>query len=479
MGSTFGGLEIGSRALTASQLALDVIGQNTANVGTAGYSRQVVNLEETDPYGGPGVDTLKPAQLGTGVSVASVTRVRDNYLDKQTFSATSDQSAANSLQQTIGRVESAYGEPSTTGISSQLTAFFNSFSDLSATPDSAAIRSTVLNQGQALVSAFHTVSGALAQIAPDIQSQVKADIGKINDLAGQIAGLNKQIGASLAEGEQPNDLEDKRTGLIGQLSGLVGVQVLDGKNSQTNQPSGQVEINVGGYLLVQDGVASALPATVATQGGQPAVQTASGLTIPLQGGEVSGLLQASRLLSGYQSDLDTLANTVVTTVNGVHSAGAGLDGVTGRAFFSGTGAAGIAISSDVASNPNAIAAASAPPAGGIVAPGNGDVARALAALGTQLAIGQSTLNQYYAAKVAGVGADAQRFQTEADTQGKIVAQLQNQQSSVSGVNLDEELTKLLQFQRTYQAAARIINAQDSVLDLIINGIGGTAATTAG
>src|SRR5579862_9128003 len=97
MASTFGGLEIGARALTASQIALNVTGQNTANVGTPGYSRQVVNLEETDPYGGPGISTGKPSQLGTGVSVASVTRVRDDFLDKQTFAANSDQGTLNTL----------------------------------------------------------------------------------------------------------------------------------------------------------------------------------------------------------------------------------------------------------------------------------------------------------------------------------------------------------------------------------------------
>ncbi len=475
MSSTFAGLEIGRRALSANQLALNVIGQNTANVGTAGYSRQVAVLDETDPTGGPGVDSGRPAQLGTGVSVASVDRVRDDYLDKRIYSANADQGALNSLRDTLTSVENAYGEPSTTGVGSHLTAFFNSFSTLASTPESDAVRSTVLNQAQSLVAAFHTVSGSLSQITPELQSKIKADVGSINDLSSQIAALNKQIGASIQDNQQPNDLLDKRTALIGTLSGLVAIQVIDGRNAETNQPSGQVQINVGGYSLVQDDTASTLPATYTADNGQPALQTKDGQKIPLKGGELAGLVQATSLVKGYQSDLDTLATNVISAVNVRHAAGAGLDGVTGRNFLTGTGATDIGIAPEIANNLGAIAASAAPAADAAVAVGNGDNARSLAALASQPLIGQSSLNQFYNAKVAAVGADSQRFKAQADTQSKAVTQLQNQQSAVSGVNLDEELTKLLQFQRAYQAAARIINAQDDVINRIINGLGAAAS----
>ena len=402
MASTFGGLEIGARALTASQIALNVTGQNTANVGTPGYSRQVVNLEETDPYGGPGINTSKPSPLGTGVSVASITRVRDDFLDKQTFSANADQGALNTLSDIAGRVESVYGEPSTDGLGSQLTAFFNSFSDLASTPDSGAARSTVINSAQSVIDAFHTVSSGLSALNPELQSRITADVGSVNDLAAQIAALNQQIGPAVQNGDQPNDLLDKRTALIGQLSSLAGVQVIDGKNGQTGQPSGQVEINIGGFSLVQDGSSNALPATVSTVNGQPALTTAGGQNIPLKSGELSGLIRATSLIKGYQSGLDTLAANVISSVNTLHAAGAGLDGVTGRNFFTGTGAADIGLSPQIAGNTDAIAAATAPAPGASVAPGNGDNATALAALVSQPVIGSASLNQFYNAQIAGI-----------------------------------------------------------------------------
>jgi flagellar hook-associated protein 1 len=470
MSSTFFGLEIGRRALSADQLALTVVGQNTANVGTPGYSRQVANLEDTDPYGAP-ADTGKPGQLGTGVTVASITRVRDDFLDTRLNTANADQGSLNDLRDVLAKVENAYGEPSTTGIGANLNALFSSFSDLASTPESGAVRATVLSQAQSLVAAFHAVSGSLSRIPTDINSQITSKVGQANDLAVQIAALNKQIGLSVQSGEQPNDLLDKRTALIGQLSGLVDVQVINSRNPDTNQPTGEVQIDVGGFALVQDDSSAKLPTTTSTANGQVGLVTANGVPIPLRGGEIAGLIKATTLVGGYQSDLDKLASNLISSVNALHSAGAGLDGGTGRDFFSGTGAGDISVAAAVANNPSAIAAAAPPVPPATVAPGNGDIARSLSQLSSQPVIGSASLDQFFNTAVAGIGADSQNFQTQADNQAKIVRQIQTQQSSVSGVNLDEELTKLLQYQRSYQAAARIVNVQDDVLNQIINGLG--------
>ena len=188
------------------------------------------------------------------------------------------------------------------------------------------------------------------------------------------------------------------------------------------------------------------------------------------------------MYKSYRSDLDTLAYNVVNATNQRHQAGSGLDGSTNNAFFgalsSATGAAAaISIDSGVASNPDKIAAAAAPVPPATFAPGNGDNARSLAGLTSAQVIGSFSLDSFYNAKVAIVGADSQTFQQQSDNQDKVVAQLKNQQSSVSGVNLDEELTHMLQYQRAYQAAARVLNMADSFLNQIINGLGAGSAPT--
>ncbi len=471
MSSTFFGLEIGKRALDASQLALNVVGQNTANVNTPGYSRQVVQFTATDPFTPPDFEHGHPGNLGTGVTISAVNRIRDAFTDKRVFGANAEQGSLGNLSDILSRVESAYNEPSDSGLGHLASNFFHSFADLSANPESGAIRATVRNQAETLVGAFHSVSTALDQIGPDITAKVAVKIGDANTLAGQIATLNNQIRTAIGAGDQPNDLLDKRGALINTLSGIVDVQVTDGRNAQTGKPNGEVEINVGGYALVQGDQSSPLPTTVTTTNGAIGLTTPSGDTIPLRGGEVYGLAKASALVAGYKSDLNTLASSFISAVNTQHATGYGLDGVTGRAFFSGTDAQSISVDSVIKTDLNAIAAASAPIPPATFAAGNGDNARALAALDSAPVINGFSLNAYYNAGVARIGADSRSAQTAGQNQEKVLSQLQAQQASVSGVSLDEELTRMLQYQRTYQAASRVINVMDDIVGRIINNLG--------
>lgn len=483
MSSTFFGLELGFRSLTASQTELAVISNNTANINTPGYSRQVVNLTETDPYTTPTGSRTTPGQLGTGVTVSSITRVRDQFVDQRVWAGNADQGALANLKDTIGQVESAYNEPGASGLSQQITNFFNSFSDLSANPSSLAIRSTVLNTAVSLTNQFHSVSAALSQVGPQITDKINVKVNDINTLAQQIAALNGQIRLSVAAGDNPNDLQDKRSALLDQLSGLADIQVVNTTNAQTQTTSGSVNIYIGGYALVQDSTSNTLPSTVTTANNEIGLVTKDGVTIPLRSGEVYGLIKAATLVQGYQKDLDTVASSLVTAVNNIHQNGYALDGTTNNNFFTtppanGPGAAAsISVDPALAANLNKIAAATPPTPPNPINPGNGDNARQIAALVSAPVINGFSIDAYYNSRVALIGSDSQTFQAQAQNQDKVVSQLKNQQSSVSGVNLDEELTHMLQYQRTYQAAARFINVADSFLNAVINGLGAGSAPT--
>lgn len=482
MTSTFFGVEIGSRALGASQTALEVVGNNISNVNTPGYSRQVVTLDETTPYTTIDASPTRTGQLGTGVTVAGINRVRDQFLDQRVWTANSQQGALSSLKDIVGQVETAYGEPSTTGIGAQLTNLFNTFSTLSAIPESGGVRATVVNQAQTLVSAFHNVSATLNTLTPQITSKIGVTINSINQIAGQVADLNRQIGLGVASGQTPNDLQDQRQQLVNQLSAFVDVTVTNQSNPQTKQPTGEININIGGFALVQNDSTNALPATVSAVGNAIGLTTKLGTTVPLQGGTLYGLIKATTLVTGYQTDLDTLAYNVVNATNAIHKTGYALDGTTNNAFFaplvSAPGAASaIAVDPGILNNPDKIAAATAPAPPATFAPGNGDNASAIATLVSAPIIGNFSLDSFYNAKVAGVGSDSQTYQKQSDNQGAVVTQLTNQQSSVSGVNLDEELTNMLQYQRLYQAAARVLNMADSFINQIINGLGAGSSPT--
>ena len=470
MPSTFYGMEIGRRSLSASQMALNVVSHNTSNVNTPGYSRQTIALSASDPFTYPSMNSEQLGQLGTGVNIESVNRIRDQFLDQRIYAGNSTQGALNHLTDILGRVEQVYFEPGVTGVGQLMTDLFHSFSDLSANPESAATRATVRNKAQALVTAFHQIDTTLQQVSPEVQSKVTDKANEVTGLAAQIAGLNKQIRTATAMGEHPNDLMDQRGTLIDKLSTIVDVQTVPVKQSDTGRDTGEINVLVNGFALVQNDTSSTFPATTTTQGGI-GLLTESGDTIPLRGGEIYGLIQARTHVEGYRKDLDTLASNLVTSVNTLHESGYGLDGATGRSFFAGTSAADINLDVTVQEDLNAIAAASQPHTGVAFAPGNGDNARALSRLANASVIGSLTLSQFYSGNVATVGADQRGYSLQADNQGKVLESLKSQQAAVSGVSLDEELTNMLQYQRTYQASARIITVMDDTLDRIINGMG--------
>ncbi len=475
MTSTFFGLQLGYSGLMANQTALDVVSNNTTNVNTPGYTRQVVNFTEGSPYTVPGTGSPTLGQLGTGVNISSVSQVKDQYLNQQVWAAGSNLSSSNSLSSSLSQVESAFGEPSSTGIGAQMTNFFNSFSSLSTNPQDSGLRTTVVDTAVSLTTEFHTVSSNLAALTPQITNQTNSAISQVNTLASQIADLNAQVKLAVTNGNSPNDLMDKRGQLITQLSSLVNVQPINATDPVTGKSTGAINLNVGGFSLVQDGVATPLPSTVTSLDGQSGLMTSTGTFIPIQSGQLSGLLQAGTLVSGYQSQLDTLAYNFATSVNSIHQTGAALDGTTGHLFFTvpppspGTGAAAaINVDPGIISNPNNIAAATMPVPPATPAPGNGDNATAISQLASTTVINGQSLSDYYNGLIAKIGADSQVSQQQVTTQTAVVTQLQNQQSSVSGVNMDEELTKMLQYQRSYQAAAKLVSVADSFLDTIIN-----------
>lgn len=472
MPSTFYGMEIGRRALNASQMALNVVSHNTSNVNTPGYSRQVVAFSASDPYNVPNINNGKPGQLGTGVNIDSVNRVRDIYLDARISSATSTQGALSQLNDILGRVEQLYFEPGVTGVGQLMTDFFHAFSDLASNPESTATRATVRNRAQSLINGFHQIDTTLQQIAPEVETKISDKAKEVSQIAAQIAGLNKQIRTSAAMGEHPNDLMDQRGALINRLSGLVDVQTVPVTDSKTGQQNGELNVLVNGYVLVQNDASATLPATITTQGGV-GLLTESGDTIPLRGGEIYGLIQAKTHVEGYIKDIDTLASNFITAVNTTHNAGYGLDGNTGRNFFAGTGAGDISLDVTIQEDLNAIAASAPPPPGEKFAPGNGDAARTISRLINTPVIGNLSLNEFYSGNVAQIGADKRGYGLESDNQGKVLEALKSQQSAVSGVSLDEELTNMLQYQRTYQAAARVITIMDDAIDRVINGMGAT------
>ena len=345
MPGTFFGIEIGRTGLAAAQIGQDVTGHNIANAGTEGYSVQSVDLVATDMIASDDHRTLPVGEaLGTGVAVSRIQRARDQFLDTQVRGATSGQSYQSTLQGALNQVDAAFGEPSSTGLNSALSAFFNGFHDLSNNPDDLGVRATTIQKGDALAQVFQGVQQRLTSLGATLTQHIASDVKDLNAYGAQLAGLNISIRQESAAGHPVNGLLDQRDLLLDKVSGLANI------TTQANA-DGTVNVVIGSQALVVGTDAYAV-----TQGSL----TASG---DLKQGELAGLIEGQAEVGGYQAKLDALAASLTAQVNAAHRGGAGLDGTTGLDFFTATPgkeASTIAVNPVLESHPEQLAAAALP-----------------------------------------------------------------------------------------------------------------------
>lgn len=237
MSGLFGTFNIAKSGLFAQQEALNVTSHNIANASTDGYTRQKVNLVTTTPE-----NSLGAGQIGTGVQVASITRVKDDFLDYQTRVENGTQGLYTSKNQFLSQVESVINEPSDTGISSLIGKFYNSFQQLSKSPSDSASKQVVAQQSLALTDELNHTYNELDTIKTNAQSTINSTVTDVNSLLSQISSINQQIVQVNVSGQQPNDLLDSRDKLLNELSSDLGMNVdktnFDGINVTTNVSSG-------------------------------------------------------------------------------------------------------------------------------------------------------------------------------------------------------------------------------------------------
>ncbi len=220
----------------------------------------------------------------------------------------------------------------------------------------------------------------------------------------------------------------------------------------------------------------------------PAALTPVNATVNPLGGQIGANVQMRDVVlggpTGLLASLNTLAQQIALTVNSLHATGYDLTGATGNPFFNASGppyntaasvanvtAANIGVTAGITSNAQLIAAAGAPNA-----VGDGAIAQSIANISG--AVGAATdplpnvsIEQGYEGIISNLGANAQQAHDSNNNQTVVMTTLTNQRQSISGVNQDEQMTLLVEFQNSYSAAARIVTTVDSMLDTIINHMG--------
>jgi flagellar hook-associated protein 1 FlgK len=429
---SFTGLQTALSGLEASQAAINTTGENISNANTPGYTRQVVNTVESGSLTIPALSQQGGgANLGTGVSIANISRIRDQFLDIQYRAQNTQTSNANTNSSELQQVQTAVNEPSAAGLQSIMSQFWGAWSSLASDPSAGSpARQTVIDAGQTLAQTFNSVSQQMTTVQSQAAQQyatLTGSNGQVQQDSSQIATLNSQIVQATQAGQTPNALLDQRDNLLDDLSGLAQISV-------TNQSDGSVTVNFGDAATpLVNGSTVTWPQTLTTAAGG-------------QLGALLNLSSSTGPIGQLQSALDNVANQVISSVNALQPS---------SPFFSGTSASTIAVSATESSIQTSSSSTS-----------GADLAQGIASLSGGAA------DQAYSGFVTQVGDGVQAAENTQSTAQAVLTAVSNQRQSVSGVSLDQEMTNLIQYQQAYQASARVMNAINSTLTTLMSAVGG-------
>lgn len=306
-------LFIGQSALAASQLALQVTGNNIANVGSAGYSRQTVNLSPTR-----GSQFSSTVFVGRGVSVADVRRAVDPALQTRLRNALSDEQSALIDRSVQAQLESILNELSGADLSTELGKFFNAFSDLANNPASTVNRASVVEQGAGLASFIRNQRADLMRTRTQIDDQLRTDVSRAGTLLDQIANLNLQVVSAELGGGTDGSLRDQRDQLVSELAGMLEISVIE-------QDSGSIDVLVGSTPIVLGSTSRGLRFDLRTVDGALEARVlvdSTGESLKIESGSIGGrLAERGATIDQTIDDLDRVATNLIFEVNKLHTSG--------------------------------------------------------------------------------------------------------------------------------------------------------------
>ena len=325
-------LNIATSGLLGMQKALATTGHNIANVGTDGYSRQVLTFESREPEGGAS------GFVGSGVRASDIARQYDNFLGKELRDNTSAANHFEAFALMSGRLNDLLAAEDR-GLSNQFDNFFSSLQDVANNPSGAPERQVFLGEAQALTGQFKQLDSALALFNDQVNVRLESMVQEINSLAESVALVNSKIDSARSQsaGQAPNDLLDKRDLMIQKISEYVGVTVSEQANGSLNVLIGTGQPLVVGtrFETLNVGPGRFDPLNVEIEF-QPAAGSSVSISDSISGGVMQGLLRfRDETLNGVRQELGLLAVGVGETFNAQQKLGLDLNGNPGADFFKG------------------------------------------------------------------------------------------------------------------------------------------------
>jgi flagellar hook-associated protein 1 FlgK len=310
--------------LQASQNALRTAGHNISNANTAGYSRQEVNYA-TRPEQSIGAAGF----IGSGVNTTSIERVVNEFVTAQLRLDTTTYNQLNKFNTNIGKIDKLFADVST-GLSGALQTFFAAMQNGANDPASTPARQLIVTESESLGIRFNNLHQRLSDIEGQVNGEVQTITSQVSSLAKSIAVLNQAIAENRASGNgnQPNDLMDKRDEELRKLSELVSLQIV-------NQDDGDVNVFIGnGQPLV---VGTQVSSFSVTNDGKIQIKSNNAvmdITNQISGGQIGGLLHfRDEVLFPTMNELGRIALAMADEFNTQQQQGIDLDGDYGQKMF--------------------------------------------------------------------------------------------------------------------------------------------------
>ncbi|WP_298166822.1 flagellar hook-associated protein FlgK [Novosphingobium sp.] len=438
-------LSIGLSGAKAARTALDVTAQNISNAATEGYVRRTIGLTEVASTGYN--QNVRDVSL-SGVRVEKILRNADAFRQSEVRRTGSDTARANVEVNGLGNIESALEQ---SGVYPAITGFDAALQKLQEDPVDTSLRASVIEAARTMAATFQIASKELDAVGKGLQFQAADGVTQVNRIAGELARTNLRLARAADASSDQTALLDQRDKLLADLSQYGDVNT-------TLAPDGSVTVTLGSTAtndpLVSGGATRTLAMTTASGG--TVAYTLDGAALTLAGGSLAGQQLALGKLAQLHTDLDDLADTIVTKVNAANGGGTDRTGAAGAALLTGGSAATIALAT---SDPAKIATAPAS------APKNSRDASNLDAMRTALA----------AADPAG-RMDAILFDISATVSGRTVTRdalatisdaAKTALSAQTGVDLDAEGVNLVRYQQAFQASGRVMQVAASIFDSLL------------
>lgn len=429
MAGLMGTLHSASTGMSVNQVAIQTTNQNITNMNNPGYTRQRVDQVANRPYSNPGLTSSKfgAGQIGQGVQVSQITRIRNSFYDYQFRAENHKYGSLSVKNEYFSSMESIFNEPSDTSISASINTLFGTCNELGKDPNSVSAKNMFTENAKFLSNNLTVAFNKLNTYSESANKQITTIVNDVNATLDRLTELERQIKIIEATGKNPNDLLDARDQLIDSLSSKIDLTNPDVRDAISD---GKLE------LTELDGIEMS--------------------------GELQGALEVAQKIQDYKDNVETLMNTIANEFNSVFTGFAGAED-TRNLFVVSKDASGnvkMEVNQEILDNPSSIVMTA-------------DKANAIFKIrdkkidfnGTEL-----TINNYYNGIVEDLGYAVQDVKKQLSNQSALMLSIDNGRASESAVSLDEEMVSLIQYQHAYSASAKVISTVDSLLDVVINGL---------